>query len=123
MDTNEKSTVGIVLQNSDPNVIRESLDFALGVSSFIEDLKIFFCGDAVRFLRKDLTFNITLTGERNFIKTFGLLDLYEIDNIYILQEDFEKYGCTKDNMNITYKLLESNAFWELFRSCDKNFIS
>ncbi len=67
----------------------------LGVSAFNENIAILFLGSSVRLI-SNRDFKPNYAGERDFIKSMNLFNLYEINKIYYeldsissMQSDFE----------------------------------
>lgn len=85
---------------------REGLDALLAATAFCdeEDIGVFFVDDGV--------FNL-LNGQqpeqllqKDFIRTFKLLDLYNIEQRFICRASLEKFGIVEDDLIISAKKIE-----------------
>ncbi|MCW8113090.1 sulfurtransferase complex subunit TusC [Yersinia intermedia] len=69
---------------------REGLDALLATSALSEDLGVFFLSDGVLQLLSQQQPEIILA--RNYIATFGVLPLYDVENCYICEASIEQRG-------------------------------
>lgn len=69
---------------------REGLDALLATSALSEDIGVFFIGDGVLQLLPDQQPEKILA--RNYIATFGVLPLYDIQNCYLCQAAIQERG-------------------------------
>ena len=76
------SSVVCVFSSDNLSEMREFLDFVLGISAFNEDLAVIFTDKSLNLIRRIGNLKPEAVGERNFIKTFGMLELYGIDRIF-----------------------------------------
>jgi tRNA 2-thiouridine synthesizing protein C len=84
---------------------REALDAALALSAY-NQISLFFMGDGVfHLLKNQLPERILM---RNYIATFGVLDLYDIEHCYALANDITSRQITDMVMDI--KLLDDSAW-------------
>ncbi|MGL4545073.1 MAG: sulfurtransferase complex subunit TusC [Plesiomonas sp.] len=72
---------------------REGLDALLATSAYSDNLGVFFIGDGVLQLLPEQQPEIILA--RNYIATFKLLPLYDIENIYVNTESLQQRGITQ----------------------------
>lgn len=82
---------------------REGLDAILSTSAYTEQIQLFFVGDGVLQLLKHQ--NVEQLKTKNYIKAFNLLELYDVENIYICQSSLEKYGYGLEDLVIKAQLL------------------
>ncbi|MGL5008229.1 MAG: sulfurtransferase complex subunit TusC [Plesiomonas sp.] len=75
---------------------REGLDALLATSAYSDNLSVFFIGDGVLQLLPEQQPEIILA--RNYIATFKLLPLYDIENIYISTESLQQRGITEQHL-------------------------
>lgn len=68
---------------------REALDIALALSD-INHIALFFTGEGVLHLLPDQ--NPTDILMRNYIATLKMLELYDIEDVYVSEESLERYG-------------------------------
>ncbi|CUX96880.1 sulfurtransferase complex subunit TusC [Candidatus Doolittlea endobia] len=73
---------------------REGLDALLATSALTENIGIFFIADGVLLLLKQQQPAQILA--RNFIATFGVLSVYNIDRLYFCAESAEERGLYAD---------------------------
>jgi tRNA 2-thiouridine synthesizing protein C len=69
---------------------REGLDAVLAASAFSEDISLFFISDGVFQLLPQQTPDKILS--RDYIATFGVLPLYDIDNRFICADSLHERG-------------------------------
>lgn len=73
---------------------REGLDALLAMSALTDDIGVFFVGDGVlQLLPQQQPDQILM---RNYIATFGVLPLYDIDNCYVCETSVLQRGLTLD---------------------------
>ena len=73
---------------------REGLDALLAVSALTEDIGVFFVGDGVlQLLPQQQPDQILM---RNYIATFGVLPLYDIDSCYLCEASVRQRGLNID---------------------------
>ena len=77
---------------------REGLDALLAASAYTEALSVFFIGDGVLQLLKHQQPNAILS--RNYIATFKMLPLYDIENIYVCQQSLSERGLSVEDLLI-----------------------
>ncbi|MEP0063752.1 sulfurtransferase complex subunit TusC, partial [Paraglaciecola sp.] len=69
---------------------QESLDMAMAMSNFAQDVSLFFIEDGVlQLLSKQAPENIDA---RAYHKTFPALEFYDIENIYVCRHSLESRG-------------------------------
>ncbi|AOV95703.1 tRNA 2-thiouridine(34) synthase TusC [Edwardsiella hoshinae] len=69
---------------------REGLDALLAASAFSEDIAVFFIGDGIFQLLPDQRPDAILA--RDYIATFGVMALYDIERIYLCAESLAQRG-------------------------------
>ncbi|MCW8329676.1 sulfurtransferase complex subunit TusC [Photobacterium sp. SDRW27] len=82
---------------------REGLDAVLATSAYSEDLNVFFVGDGVFQLLKDQQPDQVLC--RDYIATFKMLELYDIENIYVCQQSLFERGIDSNELVIDSEVL------------------
>lgn len=82
---------------------RESLDAILATSALTDELSIYFIGDGVYQL---------LTGQqpehigcRNYAKTFAMLELYDIEDVFVCRESLQERGLMTAELLIDVNIL------------------
>ncbi|KXO09713.1 tRNA 5-methylaminomethyl-2-thiouridine synthase TusC [Moritella sp. JT01] len=72
------------------SLARETQDAILATSALTEELSVFFIGDGVyQLVSNQKPQNIAC---RDFAPTFGLFDLYDIENIYVCADSLLERG-------------------------------
>ncbi len=74
---------------------REGLDALLAMSAFTEDIGVFFLSDGVLQLLPEQRPEEILA--RDYISTFGVLPLYDIEQIYVCKIALEERGFLFDH--------------------------
>lgn len=84
---------------------REALDLTLALSAFNESLSIFFIGDGVYQLLAKHQADLVL--QKDFQPMLQMLDLYEVDNIYVCQSSLALRNICVDDLMIKTTFLTS----------------
>lgn len=89
---------------------REAVDLILGISAFVDDITVVFKNDGLRLLfAKDL--KPILHGERDFLKTMGMFELYEINDLLYVSDS--NVVIDEDNPLLPVKEIDSCKLHEL----------
>lgn len=72
---------------------REGLDALLAASALSDDIHLFFLADGIFQLLPNQQPELVLA--RNYIATFGVLALYDIDSCYMCQQAIAERGLTE----------------------------
>ena len=96
------SKVLIVFSTATYSRTREGLDLVLGLSSFIEDLTVVFKDEGLRLLFKGGRVP-QCHGERDFFKTMGMFELYDISDIRVVQDSlvYKEYVGQQPDLEVT----------------------
>lgn len=86
---------------------RESLDLVLASASYDTPLALFFIGDGLWQLVPGQ--QPSLAGAKNYSKTFGLLELYDVDTIYLCEQSLAQRGLEADDLLLDGELLSPAA--------------
>ncbi|MEO3992652.1 sulfurtransferase complex subunit TusC [Pseudocitrobacter cyperus] len=87
---------------------REGLDALLAASALSDDLGVFFIGDGVFQLLADQKPATVLA--RDYIATFKLMSLYDIESVWMCAESLRERGLSADTAFVTdVELLEADA--------------
>lgn len=73
---------------------REGLDAVLAMSALTEEIGVFFIGDGVLQILPDQRPEKILM--RNYIATFGVLPLYDIEHCYVCEASLQQRGLAPD---------------------------
>ncbi|PMH46310.1 sulfurtransferase TusC [Vibrio sp. 10N.286.49.B3] len=95
---------------------REGLDALLAASAYSEDISVFFLGEGVAQLinnqQPDLIYS------RNYINTFKLLELYDIEDIYVCQSSLDAMGLHSSALIMDVTLQTKSDITARLRECD-----
>jgi tRNA 2-thiouridine synthesizing protein C len=90
---------------------QESLDMALAMSNFGQDVNLFFIEDSVLQLVKRQTPDTIQ--HKAYHKTFAALGFYDIDNIYVCQQSLLERNLEVTDLLIPVTLIESDQLTAL----------
>ncbi|MFA0054038.1 sulfurtransferase complex subunit TusC [Vibrio echinoideorum] len=96
---------------------REGLDALLAASAYSEDITVFFVGNGVTQLLKAQLPNETLS--RDYISAFKLMDLYDIEQVYVCQRSLNQFGLSTDNLLIDVTALETDELTQKLALCQQ----
>ncbi|PMJ91149.1 sulfurtransferase complex subunit TusC [Vibrio sp. 10N.261.55.A7] len=94
---------------------REGLDALLAASAYCEDIHVFFIGEGVQQLISGQQPSELLS--RDYISGFKLMDLYDIENVYLCQKGLEERGLLDVEKIIDAKVSSSHDIAALMASC------
>lgn len=94
---------------------REALDASLALSD-INRVSLFFLGDGIFHLLPNQNTQVILS--RDYIATFGLLDIYDISNIYSCQEDMQQRGLLDQTLTINVNIVSKTNCKQLISQHD-----
>ena len=121
------SRIICVLNSDSISVMREFLDFVLGISAFNEDVSVVFAKNSMGLINNIDRISPEGVGERNFVKTFGMLELYDISHIYAecnAVDDTDGAGILSEGVVSSIpeiKPLSTSECMELIRQSDHVF--
>lgn len=84
----------------------EGLETVLVMAAYEQDLSMVFIGDGVFALVK--TQNTDELGIKGFVKTYGVLDDYDVKKIYVDKQSMEERGLTTDDFIIPVEVKETH---------------
>ncbi|MGY5450792.1 sulfurtransferase complex subunit TusC [Agarivorans sp. MS3-6] len=91
---------------------RESLDAALAASAVSDDIVIYFYGDGVlQLLDKQQPADIL---QRHVLPTYGLLELYDVEELYVDPQSLIERGLTADQLAISVNPLSRDDFFSKY---------
>ncbi|WP_299074235.1 sulfurtransferase complex subunit TusC [uncultured Paraglaciecola sp.] len=93
---------------------QESLDMALAMSNFGQEVSLFFIEDAVFQLVKQQTPD--KIDHKAYHKTFAALNFYDIDNIYVCQHSLQKRNLSEADLCIDVTLIKPSQLTGLLAS-------
>lgn len=94
---------------------REALDTALALSTF-NHISVFFMGDGVFHLLPNQHPEDILM--RDYIATFNMLELYDIEDVYVCKTSLDERNLSQITINIANQLIENNQLHQLLASQD-----
>lgn len=113
------NSIGFVFKTSPhgSNSGREGLDAVLASSAYTEDLALYFLGDGVFQLLKHQQPQAILS--RDYIATFKMLELYDIENVYVCAQSLSVRGLCSDDLLIDVIVLEKQTLVEQLHQCQQ----
>ena len=89
----------------------EGLEMVLIMAAYDQEVSMAFIGDGVYSLMKDQdTAGIEIKG---FMKTLGVLEDYDVEDIYVDQQSLEERGLTEDDLYIPVQVKSSDEIGDL----------
>ncbi|WP_413701147.1 sulfurtransferase complex subunit TusC [Psychromonas sp. KJ10-10] len=99
---------------------RESLDLTLAMSAFNESLSVFFIDDGVYQLVANHITDGSL--QKHYQPLFKMLDLYDVENIYVCEQSLLQRGIQKEALLIEATVI-NNAQFKKFLSLQDQLLS
>jgi tRNA 2-thiouridine synthesizing protein C len=93
---------------------QESLDMAMAMSNFAQDVSVFFIEDGV--LQLLLSQDPAAIDAKAYHKTFKALEFYDIENIYVCRQSLEQRGIKSTQLCIEVTLIEHDDLSSLLAS-------
>ncbi len=94
----------------------ECLEVVLVAAAFDQDISVVFLDDGVYQLKKNQ--DTTGIGMKNFSKTFGALEDYGVEKIYVEKESLDARGLTAGDLVIPVEVLAANDLSEIMAQQD-----
>ena len=94
---------------------REALDTALALSTF-NHISVFFMDDGVFHLLPNQHPEDILM--RDYIATFNMLELYDIEDVYVCKTSLDERNLSQITINIANQLIENKQLHQLLASQD-----
>ena len=94
----------------------ECLEVVLIAAAFDQDVSVVFVDDGVCQLKKNQ--DTSGIGMKNFSKTFGALDDYDVEKIYVEQESLDARGLTKDDLIIPVEVVAAENLRDIMAQQD-----
>ncbi|OOF66063.1 sulfurtransferase complex subunit TusC [Rodentibacter sp. Ppn85] len=98
---------------------REGLDALLAATAFCdeEDIGAFFIDDGVFNLLSGQQPELLL--QKDFVRTFKLLDLYNIEQCFICRETLDKFGIVEDDLIVSAKKIDRTLLLAKLNQAEK----
>ena len=84
----------------------EALEVVLIAAAFEQDVSLAFIDDGVYQLKKGQ--NTDGIATKNFSKTFGALDMYDVEKLFVEKESLECRGLTEEDLSVDVKIIDSS---------------
>ncbi|MDH3613744.1 MAG: sulfurtransferase complex subunit TusC [Gammaproteobacteria bacterium] len=94
----------------------ECLEVVLVAAAFDQDVSVVFLDDGVCQLKKNQ--DTTGIGMKNFSKTYGALDDYDVEKIYVEKESLAARGLTADDLVIPVEVLAADDLRDVMAQQD-----
>ena len=94
---------------------REALDIALAASAF-NHISVFFIDDGIFHLLPNQSPEHILM--RDYIATFNMLELYDIEDVYVCESSFNTRNLAKVTQNIACKVINNQSLNQLLNIQD-----
>ncbi len=94
----------------------ECLEVVLISAAFDQDVSVVFMDDGVCQLLKNQ--DTAAIGMKNFSKTYGALDDYDVEKIYVEKESLDARGLTADDLVIPVEVLAAEDLREVMAQQD-----
>lgn len=101
------------------SIAREGLDALLAATAFCDegDIGVFFMDDGVLNLLNGQQPEYLL--QKDFIRTFKLLDLYEIEQRFICQDALEKFNIDEESLILSTEKIDRTLFMAKLNQAEK----
>lgn len=96
---------------------RDALDVALTISVFEQPLSLLFMDDAVLQLLP--AHNATAIGQKNLSANLSMLEMYDIDQLYVCRRALEQRGIRPDDIELNIILLDQRGIAALIKKQDQ----
>ncbi|MFQ5938243.1 MAG: sulfurtransferase complex subunit TusC [Acidiferrobacterales bacterium] len=94
----------------------EAVEVALVGGAFAQDVSVVFLDDGVFQLRKGQ--DTSQAEMKNFSPTYGALEHYDVDKIYVEQESMHERGLTQRDLIVPVRVLDRSELTELMEQQD-----
>ena len=103
------------------SISREGLDAILAATAFCEpdDIGVFFIGDGVLNLINHQ--QPELIQHKDFIRTFKLLDLYDVEQRFICKESLQKFNLEDKQLILSCEKIDRSLLIEKLNQTEKLF--
>lgn len=96
---------------------REALDFAMLAASYDLETSLLFTDEGVLHLLANQV--PEAIGCRDYIATFGALEFYDIETLYVCQQSLKEFGLDAGTLPLEVEALDANAIKAHFASVDE----
>ncbi|BAJ02259.1 sulfurtransferase complex subunit TusC [Shewanella violacea] len=96
---------------------REALDLALLSASFEQEVSLIFVDEGVLHLITEQ--QPELAGAKDYIATFGALDLYDIETVLVCQSSLERFGLADSELTFSVDRVTSASITAQLQAADE----
>lgn len=89
----------------------------MAASAYCESISVFFLDIGVTQLLCNQSPEVLL--QKDYIPTFKLMEMYDIEEVYVSQEGLDKYGLTSDDLCIETEIVTRNQLQLQLAKCNK----
>ena len=102
-------------------ISREGLDALLAATAFCdeEEIGVFFIDDGVLNLLDEQNPEVLL--QKDFIRTFKLLDLYDIEQRFVCADSLDQYNVQTEQLIISAEKIDRTSLINKLRQAEKVF--
>ena len=97
----------------------EALEVVLIAAAFEQDVSLAFIDDGVYQLKKGQ--NTAGIATKNFSKTFGALDMYDVEKLYVEKESLDARGLSEEDLSVDVEILPALDLKKLFNESEVFF--
>jgi len=94
----------------------ECLEVVLVAAAYDQDVSVVFLDDGVCQLKKNQ--DTTGIGMKNFSRTYGALDDYDVEKIYVEKESLEARGLTAEDLVIPVEVMAADDLRDIMAQQD-----
>ena len=94
----------------------EALEVVLIGAAFEQDVTLAFLDDGVFQLKKDQ--DTADINTKNFSKTYGALEMYDVEKLYVEKESMDQRGLTKGDLSVEVKIISSGDMQKLIKESE-----
>ncbi len=110
----------LIIMRSAPygsSLAREGLDYILTSAAYDQNISILFLGDGLfQLLKSQQAEKLPLKSQ---IAAMEILPLYDIENLYVTQEDLTERGIKSEQLGIKVNIVKRSAISPLIQAQDK----
>ena len=94
----------------------EALEVVLIGAAFDQDVSLAFIDDGVYQLKKNQDTSDINT--KNFSKTYGALEMYDVEKLYVEKESLDQRGLSEDDLMVDVKILTSDEMKKIIKDSE-----
>lgn len=109
----------LVLQKHAPygsSLARDGLDYVLTSAAYDQEMSIAFIAEGVWQLVNQQ--NPSEIGQKSQLAALQVLDIYDIENLYVCEEDLQERNLAKEQLGIDVKILNRDSIKQMIQTQD-----